>query len=365
MTNLLESIPTNNVKIIELYNKIDSENLILKPLFQRKLVWKKQHKFHFIETILKNFPFPEVYIASSEMDVKSITTKEIVVDGQQRLSTIVDYIKGEGDFEAQKKITPFNDLDTDGKKRFLNYLVSVRDLKNLDEEIIKEIFMRINNTEYSLNTVEKLNAQYGDSEFVIFCKQLSERGFNPDINTTNTIVNQRTRNLINDFFLNNNVFNESDMRRMNDLQYVMTLVSTLIESEYFSRNSKVMNYIERYNSEFDKQEFIEQKLTNSIKVYNELNLDKSSYWFSRTNVFTLLITFSSIDISEYNIDRLRDELLQIELLNKKYFSGTDIDSIPGDLTKYFEFGKEAVNERSARNYRAEIIKKVLDIVKKQ
>ena len=78
---LSESIPSSNVKIIELYNKIENGKLQPHPDFQRKLVWKKQHKFHFIGTILLNYPFPEIYIASSEIDVDSLEAKEIVVDG--------------------------------------------------------------------------------------------------------------------------------------------------------------------------------------------------------------------------------------------------------------------------------------------
>ena len=157
---LKESIPSTSVKIIELYNKIDSETLDTSPDFQRKLVWKKQHKYHFIETILLNYPFPEVYIASSEMDVESLTAKEVVVDGKQRLTTIVEYIKGVNDFKEQNRVTSFNKLESDEKKSFLNYLVTVRDLKDMNPDLIKEIFKRINSTEYSLNTVEKTNAQF-------------------------------------------------------------------------------------------------------------------------------------------------------------------------------------------------------------
>jgi len=72
---LKESIPSNSVKIIELYNKIDSEILDTSPDFQRKLVWKKQHKYAFIDTILLNYPFPEVYIASSIMDLENLKWK--------------------------------------------------------------------------------------------------------------------------------------------------------------------------------------------------------------------------------------------------------------------------------------------------
>ena len=57
-------------KISDLAGMIKWHELILQPEFQRKLVWNPKHKEAFIETILKGFPFPEIYIvfdvASSE-----------------------------------------------------------------------------------------------------------------------------------------------------------------------------------------------------------------------------------------------------------------------------------------------------------
>ena len=101
-----------------MYNKIEADLLDTSPNFQRKLVWKKQHKYAFINTILLNYPFPEIYIASSEIDVNSLQAKEIVVDGQQRLNAIVDYIKGINDFYNQNKLKAFNELSVLEKKEF-------------------------------------------------------------------------------------------------------------------------------------------------------------------------------------------------------------------------------------------------------
>ena len=99
------SIPANNYKIIEIYNKVKKNEWDLKPSFQRKLVWKKQHKINFIETILLNYPFPEIYIAPGEMDSINLTYCDVVVDGQQRTSTIVNYIEGKDVFaQSNKKI---------------------------------------------------------------------------------------------------------------------------------------------------------------------------------------------------------------------------------------------------------------------
>ncbi len=83
------SIPANNWKIIELYNKLKKGELDPSPSFQRKLVWKKQHKFKFIETILMNFPFPEIYIAPGKLDTDTLELKDLIVDGQQRTTEVV------------------------------------------------------------------------------------------------------------------------------------------------------------------------------------------------------------------------------------------------------------------------------------
>lgn len=357
MLKLRDSIPSTNMKIIELYNKIHNGSLELRPGFQRKLVWKKQHKFHFIETILLNYPFPEVYIASTEMNVDTITTKDIVVDGQQRLSTIVNYIKESDVFEDQKNIKPFSELSDVEKKEFLNYQVIVRDLKNLPEDQIKEIFQRINNTEYSLNIVEKYNAQYGDSEFFIFSKQLLESSYTPTLYETDIIINIEDKKFINNFFESRKIFTNNDSSRMLDLQYIMVLCITIFSNEYVHRNSKVEEYLKDYNDEFDFSKVL-PKLIKSMNLINKLELGINSYWFNKANIFTLIIELSKNNINEINIKNFNDDLIQIEKDKEEYFKGNK-DYINNELQKYFEYAKEGVNDKAARIYRGEIISKYL------
>jgi uncharacterized protein with ParB-like and HNH nuclease domain len=360
MKVLLESVPSTNVKIIELYNKIESGGLIINPDFQRKLVWKKQHKFHFIDTILMNFPFPEVYVASAEMDVENITASEIVVDGQQRLSTIVDYIKARGDFKTQNRVKKFEGLTTNEKKIFLNYFVSVRDLKSLDSEIVKEIFMRINNTEYSLNTIEKLNAQYGDSEFVVFCKQMVDAEFKPKDTDTDSILSDDFRDKAKAILSKTKVFNDNDVKRMSNLQYMMTLVSTLIESEYFNRNVRVQSYIEKYNVSFEQKSAIETLLSNAFDVILALEFESQSYWNNKSNFFSLVIELTKFDTTLVDVPKLKLKLEELEVKSKKYFANIVDENINSMEVRYFEFAKEAVNEKSARIHRAEIINTMIN-----
>ncbi len=363
MSLLTESIPSTNVKIIELYNKIDSGALKLSPEFQRKLVWKKQHKFHFIETILKNYPFPEVYIASSEMDVTAITSSEIVVDGQQRLSTIVDYVKGVGDFDNQNRVKSFAELSTNEKKQFLNYFVSVRDLKNIELDIIKDIFMRINNTEYSLNAVEKINAQYGDGEFIVFCKQIADSDYLATADETDCVVDKDIKDLANKFFSEGAIFTENDIKRMINLQYIMTLVATIVESEYFNRNDKVPYYIEKYNASFDRKDVVEARILNAINIFKLMNFETSSYWFSKSNSFTLFVELSNVVAGDYDIECLKEKLVSLDQQSKKYFAGIELETIPSENVKYFEYAKEAVNAKGARIYRGAHIQKMISACK--
>lgn len=337
------SITATNKSIISLYQKIKSNNLILRPTFQRKLVWRKNHKYNFIKTILDNFPFPEIYIATGEINTQTMSETEIMVDGQQRLSAIRDYIDGIGDFEKQKSITPFNKLDEESKKSFLAYKVIVRELGLLNEEVIKDIFQRINSTEYSLNQMEKINSSYNNNAFLMFSKQLLENcfaGADEDFKT------------ISCFFEDNMIFSDNDIRRMLDLQFIMLIVISL-EIGYFNRTTEIKNFLEEYNEEFTLQEKIKTQLFDIINIINSLSLDTKSYWLNKANIFTIIIELSKIDLINLNIENLKNKLVELE----EMYIQNNID-IP-EFNKYIEVAKEAVNDKKSRITRGDFISTIL------
>lgn len=355
---LQSSIPSNSVKLIDLYNKIISNSLILGPDFQRKLVWKKQHKFSFIETILLNFPFPEIYIASQEVDTESLKTKEIVVDGKQRLTSIVDYVQRKGDFLTQNRIKNFDDLTIDEKKEFLNYLITVKDLKDIGESNIKEVFKRINSTNYQLNSNEILNAQFGGGEFAIFCKQLADKNYLPSELETGIIIQTDLRNKLNTFFELNKVFSDNDIKRMFDSQYIMLITSTILEGNYFGRSTKINHYLEKYNDEFSSFDDILKKLSNSISIIQEFNFSTGSYWYNKANLFTLIIEFLNLKKDQIDLNSLELKLIDLENKVDIYYNGNeeDIKKLTSDETKYFEVARQGSHELSAREHRGKVIK---------
>ncbi len=349
MSNKLQdSITATNKSIIDLYKKIKSNSLILRPSFQRKLVWRKNHKFNFIQTILDNFPFPEIYISTGDINTATMSETEIVVDGQQRLSTIRDYIDGIGDFENQKTIIPFDKLGENEKKVFLSYKVIVRELGLLDEEVVKDIFQRINSTEYSLNQMEKINSSYNNNEFLIFSKKLLDNCYKDA---------DSEFSMISCFFEKNNIFTDNDIRRMLDLQFIMLIIISL-EIGYFNRTSEINNFLEKYNESFDIADKIQKELLYIINFINDLSIDSESYWLNKANIFSLIIELSKINLNTLDKNLVKEKLDFYENLYQNE------DTNDKQFLKYMEVAKEAVNDKKSRIIRGEFLQNLLYSCKK-
>ncbi|PTT77387.1 hypothetical protein DBR42_25230 [Pelomonas sp. HMWF004] len=369
--SLDSSIPANNVKIIEIFNKLKNGQLAINKDYQRKLVWKRSHKYEFIDTILRNYPFPEVYWAPGSLDQEKLILIDEIVDGQQRLTTIQDYILEQDVFALPKvPIKRFTELSTTERSGFLNYEVSVRYLKNVDQAQVKEIFQRINRTDYSLNRVERLNAQWGESEFVCFAKQIIEEDFKSD-NVEYKVTDDRRRFFL-EFFHgpgdgDDSVFTDADRSRMLALQYVMTVVSTMDYGSYFPRSDRVQNYIQGFNDSFPQASAIEERLLRCSKFIASLNLERRTRWYNKANLFSLIVELDKTNVDTINATTFSDFLKDLDFrgtlheygaLNKPY------KDLTTDELKYLSFAQEAVNEKRAREYRGEFLRDTFPKFKK-
>lgn len=355
------SIPANNQKIIEIYNKMRSGQLAVNKDYQRKLVWKRLHKLNFIDTILKNFPFPEVYLAPGALDQEKLILIDEIVDGQQRLTTIRDYIEGTDIFALSNSLLKkFSELSMEERRNFLNYEVSVRYLKNVSAEQVREIFQRINKTDYALNTTERLNAQWGDSEFVCFAKQLIEPNFESD--SVQFRMPDEIRKRFVDFFHGQDendegVFSENDMSRMFALQYIMTLVATIDGGQYFSRNEKLSDYITGYNDAFPQAAQLQDRLDAVVAFVMNMPLKRDSRWYKKANLFSLIVELDKVELATIDSVKLGNAL---ERLDQRAFMeeigiAEKKDELTTEEVKYFGYAREAVNQKVAREYRGQFL----------
>ena len=71
-------------ELITMYQEED----LLKPELQRKYVWDKSEASRFIESILLGLPIPSIFLANTSDE------KKLIIDGYQRIMTVVDYVEG-------------------------------------------------------------------------------------------------------------------------------------------------------------------------------------------------------------------------------------------------------------------------------
>jgi hypothetical protein len=152
-----------------------SGRLELRPPFQRKPVWGDKQRSYLIESILMDIPIPEIYVQVTHTD--DGTEKYGVVDGQQRLRTILQFIgleRAEDQTEedinrfALDALPPtslfkdqtFAHLTAEQRRRLFEYELSFRCLYTDDQREVEEIFKRLNNFTLPLKAQELRNATY-------------------------------------------------------------------------------------------------------------------------------------------------------------------------------------------------------------
>lgn len=138
--------------------------LRLRPAFQRNLVWNQDQKSYLIDSILRNLPIPELYFHVGDAPGANDDLM-VVVDGQQRISTCIEFmtdqlrLSGE-DLGVEWKGRKFTELDEGLRGRFSRYKLIVRELPDLPEPAIREIFRRLNRVVEPLLPQELRHAAY-------------------------------------------------------------------------------------------------------------------------------------------------------------------------------------------------------------
>ena len=148
--------------ISDLYGWIKSKKLTLAPQFQRGDIWTSSAQSYFIDTLLRDLPVPSIYIRLVT-DPETKTSYREVVDGQQRLTTIVKFIDGRLTLDKRSKEfigKTYDTLDDEDQGRFLAYQMSVEQLFGADDDTVLDIFHRINAYGISLNKQELRHGKF-------------------------------------------------------------------------------------------------------------------------------------------------------------------------------------------------------------
>jgi hypothetical protein len=325
-----------NRKIRELLAHLREGKLIPRPDFQRRLVWNNKDKSKFLETVLLNYPFPEVYVAAGEVDVETGEGKELLVDGQQRLTTLRQYFTASPDLILYGGVKPYAELSKEQKENFLQYDVVVRDLGLVDVEILRGVFQRINATRYALNAMEIHNSRF-EGEFKAFGEQFAQRPF----------------------FENHRVFSASEIRRMQDVRFALTVGATAL-STYFNRDDELEDYLRRYNDEFPARADLDRELDAVLEFIDAMNVASTSRLWKKADMFTFAIELHAVLYKrqkQITPARVAPALVEFYARVDNIELRGDTDSPP---SRYYKAALQATNDRSSRVARGEILRAVLE-----
>lgn len=221
-----------------------ADSLVLSPSFQRRPVWSKPAKSFLIDTVVKDLPMPIIFLRE-QTNLETLEPIREVVDGQQRLRTLISFIEpnilkdfneSRDIFSVEKLHNPeianqsFRQLSNDVRKQILNYEFSVHILpSDTEDREVLQIFARMNATGIKLNSQELRNAEYyGSFKTVAY----------------NLAYEQLTR------WRNWKIFGEGDIARMLEVEETSDLIMLMFDGIHAKDQKKLNKLYAQFEEQF-------------------------------------------------------------------------------------------------------------------
>lgn len=162
-----------------LFNLELAGRLQLKPDFQRESIWPNAAKSYLIDTVVEDRPVPMLFLQKSA-SAQSGLGGYSVVDGQQRLRAIFEFIDGRyrlsGPQAGERRGMGFRDLEGALQHRILRYELPAMELIDYGDAEIRDIFIRLNQYGVRLSPQELRHAQ-SDGPFKLLVESVGKWPF--------------------------------------------------------------------------------------------------------------------------------------------------------------------------------------------
>jgi 5-methylcytosine-specific restriction endonuclease McrA len=209
--------------VTDLINLYKDGLLNLEPGFQRQSVWTERDRAKLIDSMLRNYPLPAVFLYRREADGHIYYD---VIDGKQRIESILMFVgQMRGRFGLKTQLpngdqTEWIDWKRLQRKR-LQHLVSGYRIPviEVDGDIgdIIDVFVRINSTGKALTPQEKRHAKYYNSRFLREADRLARR--------------------FEEYFRSHGVLGAGQMARMKHVEFMCELMLSVHQGDVINRKA--------------------------------------------------------------------------------------------------------------------------------
>jgi hypothetical protein len=245
------------------------------PPYQRDYnVWNDEQKSFLIDTILKNFPMPPIFL-EQKIDTSNGKTHYDVIDGKQRLFALIEFIEskvklpltfGKDDYGLEllngktfDEIKSLADSHEDIKEYisgFWGYVISIEYIENPDVKVVDNIFDRLNRGGERLNPQELRKANFYDS---IVYKDI-------DLLRLDEFLSDQLRNL--------------NKNRLDDISFITELYLLVkLEKIIDGTEAQIDTYFKQVVESIDQEESTRliHNLNEIKQIVAKFNLDYDSY----------------------------------------------------------------------------------------
>jgi len=240
---------SNKITIANFYEGFELGKYNFDPPYQRRSLWTDEKKSFLIDSILKNYPIPPIFL-HQKIDDTSGKTKYDVIDGKQRLTAIVDFIQNlipvsdeqgealEDNPIAGRYFQDFESLELSAhKSRFWRYVIPIEYVDTGDQEVIDSIFDRLNRNGEPLTGQELRHSTYYGTPLLNLLERIAKLGFWKD-------------RLIS-----------VDHTRMEEIEFLSELVFLILENH------------ELHSTQVEIDSFYAKYANNAQTDYNQLEQD--------------------------------------------------------------------------------------------
>ena len=262
----------SNYSIAEIRDMLSRRDLEVNREYQRGAgLWPSGPRSYFIDSILMNFPFPKLYFYEY-LERASRRTKREIVDGQQRITAIIDFLDGKFKLtDASKSFAGlrFEDLEDDTQEQFLSYSVPVDVIRNAERHEILEMFRRMNAYTLPLNEAEKRHSTfYGAFKWSI-----------------NRWVDE-----ISPVLVEFEIFTNRQIVRMADAELVADIVLAIEQGIVSTTNKRLSDLYQKYDGDFPRAEDYWNRIREAFAfVANGLGELRGSYLMKPYVVHSLIL----------------------------------------------------------------------------
>ncbi|MBI5284498.1 MAG: DUF262 domain-containing protein [Chloroflexi bacterium] len=313
------------------------KTLNLDPPYQRRAnVWTKAYKVRLIDSILRNYPMPTILL-NTKTDRKGNTMYE-VVDGKQRLTTIIDFVTdvfqtSVDDSEDLGAPQYFSNFSKERQDEFRNYKVTVEIIQNGSREELREAFDRLNRNVARLNPQELRHAQYSDSHFL-----------------------QVVENLAADEFWQEHGFaTPSMLRRMHDVQFVSELFVLTIKG--IQEGADLDDAYADFEEEIPKETSVKRLFERCKAAVVSLEDDggtpfRSTRYSNQADFYSLWGAIRDVITAGSRIDSVRTAKKLLAFAEK-----VDAQPETGDASDYLIAARQGSNKAANRELRKNLLLK--------